>query len=234
MILEANRSALQIMKLDDSYDYFRAISTSTIDVNGDTWNDITWNTEDEKDSSFTHAADSATVTLAAGLYLVTYNVHAKGATTDRKSISSKVTLGGSDYEHGWGYSYIRGTDGCDDGIPSSIFLIDTASSVDLKVQASTYRDQNSATVNLVSGETGLTIVKLPDSTERLLAYSNNNQAITGGSGNILVHETEQTEDAAFSNNTTTGQVTINTSGNYLFGWSGYDEDVTPSANVRLR
>ena len=56
--LEANRSSIQIIRLDDSTDFFRALSTDTTDITGITEHQVTWNTEHEKDSSYTHSANS--------------------------------------------------------------------------------------------------------------------------------------------------------------------------------
>jgi hypothetical protein len=83
-LLEGSASDLQILRLDDTLDYFRARSTDTTDVDGSTEHQVTWNNEDEKDSAFTHAANSATITLDEGIYLVAYNIRANTGTTGYK------------------------------------------------------------------------------------------------------------------------------------------------------
>jgi hypothetical protein len=104
-LLEGSASDIQILRLDDTLDYFRARSTDTTDVDGSTEHQVTWNNEDEKDSAFTHAANSATITLDEGIYLVAYNIRANtGTTGTRKTITTKATLGGTDVPQSYGYS----------------------------------------------------------------------------------------------------------------------------------
>jgi len=216
-LLEANRSSFQVLRLDDDWEYFRAVSTDTTDVDGSTWHAVTWNTVNESDSSFTHTGGNANVGLDAGTYLITYNVRANtGALSTRKTITTKATLDNVDQPYGWGYSYMRGLNGCNDGAASAMFLLET-SGEDLQIEVSTILDLASATINLVSNESALTIWKLPPSANVLMAHSNNAQACETPA--IIVHETEDVEDSAFTHDTGTGRVTLNEDGSYLFGWT---------------
>jgi hypothetical protein len=218
--------------LDDTLDYFRARSTDTTDVDGSTEHQVTWNNEDEKDSAFTHAANSATITLDEGIYLVAYNIRANtGTTGTRKTITTKATLGGTDVPQSYGYSYMRGSNGCNDGAATSLFLISVDSdNTDLEIEVYTPLDEASATTNLVSNESAISIVQFPSTVERLIAYSNNDQACETFA--TLIHETEEEETSAFDHNTTTGVVTIQEAGDYLFGFSGGAERTGTTTSTR--
>jgi hypothetical protein len=230
-LLEANRSAFQLMRMKDDWNYFRARSTDTTDVDGSTWHPVTWNTVDEEDSPYTHGSNNPNITLTQGFYLVTYNIKADNAGGGRKSITTKATLDGTDQPYGWGYSYIRGTDGCDTGVASSMFLIEvTDSAMDLQIEVSTILDELSTPTNLITGQSAISIVKLPSTAEVLMVYSNNDQAAETPA--IIVNEVEDTEDPAFSHNTSTGIVTLNDSGNYLFGFTAGLEGVVGGDTVR--
>ena len=217
--LEANRSGIQIVQLDDSFDYFRAKSTDTTNINGSTFHAVTWDTEDEKDSSYTHSANSASVTLAAGFYLVAYTVHANtGSSTTRKTISTKATLGGTDIPQAWSYSYMRGSNGTNDGVATALFLLEVTSSSDLQVLACTQYDEGSATTSLVSGESTLSVMKLPSAAEKLIVYKD---SATGceTAGVVAFNQETQEDTSSFSHSS--GVVTVQKTGNYLFGANLY-------------
>ena len=214
--LEANRSSIQIIRLDDSTDFFRALSTDTTDITGTTEHQVTWNTEHEKDSSYTHSANSSVITLAAGFYLVQYNLWCdSGATSTRKTVTSKATLGGSDIPQSYSYSYIRGLNGCNDGVASSLFLLEVTSSSDLEIEAYTPLDENQiAAVNLVSNGGAISIMRLDDNAQKFIAHSNNDQACETNA--VIIHETETQEDSDFSHNNSNGFITINTAPSFSF------------------
>lgn len=208
--LEANRSGLQILRLDDDHQFFRARSTDTSAVSNSAYHDVTWNTEDEKDASFTHAANSATIALAVGyFYVVCYNIRSASTGLKRTTMSTRVTLDGTESEYGWSYTYIRGLEGCTDGCCSAMFLVDaTADAKDLIVQCQALNAVETDSQALVSGESAISIWRLPTQSECLMVHSSNDQDCSGQTG-IIIHETEDEEDASsFNHNNTTGRCTI--------------------------
>lgn len=220
MTLEADRSSLWILKLDDAWDYARLQGADNQSTTVALQN-IDFTTQNELDTgSFTHstATNPEQITLdTAGHYLVTYNVGADGS-TNRTSISSNLTLNNNPVEHSYDYGYIRGSSGTTESTTANMTIIEASANDILRVQWGATGAVSANGSSTVAGRTGLTIVKLPDSAEYLRVHETGGGQNIGGSGtNIVIHDTEDEEDTgSFTHNNTTGVTTINDTSDYLF------------------
>ena len=168
-------SGWTVIKLDDTWAYFRAsvtAGTDDLEVNDtdQTMGDITWTTTpDEKDSGYTHSTgtDPEEITLdAAGYYLVLaslcfFNTSASGQ--QRTCVVCDATINGTHVDGSYVSDYERNyPDGSfDTGYINFAKIIKTTSANDvLKLRAMHVNSQTTSHAAIT--ERGITIVKLPD------------------------------------------------------------------------
>lgn len=165
-----NRSWINILKLDDTWDYARlrpaaaqAITTS--------WSEVDLGAVDELDAwNFSVSGNDITL-QAAGKYLVTYNVWTVITGTDRTNNEMRLTLDGVEVEATRSTAYARAQNGSFTGIASYVGIIEvwwTNQVLNLEVMRESSLQWT--TNNTVPGKTGITITKLPDSADYLRVW----------------------------------------------------------------
>jgi endonuclease YncB( thermonuclease family) len=218
------RADFWMLKLRDDWDYLRLSNTATgiSTLATTTWSSLQFDTIDELDAgSFSYATTTPAATLDSGKYLVTYNVGfvlEDTAGAGRSAGLTRITLDDVPVEQSYSYTYLRLTSGSDVGVASGMVIIDVpddATSLELEAKAA---DDSAYGANYNLDESGMSIVKLPDSADYLRVHnSTGGQVIGNSTDSIIISDTEDEEDTgSFSHSTGTGRTTINQDGDYLF------------------
>ncbi|NQU22378.1 MAG: hypothetical protein HQ567_13955, partial [Candidatus Nealsonbacteria bacterium] len=161
---EPNATGIQLVQLDDSWDYLRLSATAnqTGPANA-TYIDVTYDTQDELDAgSFAHASGSGDITLAtAGHYMVLANTYfQKPANTTRTGFQQRLTIDGNELNGSLTTVYVRGNEDSNDGATSIGTIIETTA--DNQILNVEVNKLTGTAPDILGGRTGLTIVKLPD------------------------------------------------------------------------
>ncbi len=161
--------AIQLLKLDDAWDYCRL--SRTVDAqtgpSGSTFIDVTYDTQDELDTgSFDHA-DSDITLKQAGHYLVVANTYIeKSHDKARSNYIQRLTLNGAAVEGSQTTVYIRGdqdNEQCYEGAASIGMIVETTD-IDTILNVEIMQETG-ATSTIMDGRTAVTIVKLPDTAD---------------------------------------------------------------------
>lgn len=233
----ADDCSLQIIKLDDSWDYLRLAKTANQEITtAGTDYDINWETEIEKDSgSFTHTANSDEIILKqAGHYLVVAGGAFTTTASARAAMELKTSLGGSISEYGRTFSFTRGSDDHRESNPWYVTIFEANEDDVFFIQASNEQVETSYSADTNEANMGLQIVKLPDSANYYRAHADTARDPTASSitpTQFDVIDTEDEEDAAFDGDDTDGGITINNGyeGDYLFMFTGTGTRTSTSA-----
>jgi hypothetical protein len=218
----ASLSGLQLLKLDDSWDYFRA-DAYHVSVFQDLGDIIAWHNIHEEDSGSFEMVDiqKRAITLKSdGAYLAVYTVCflANSSPPERTCGYAFLSLGGvGQYiEHSYSYSYARQAQGCDLGVISGMCLI--GSEIDNRLlRLETVSETGGA--QIIEANTTIEVVKLPDNVLNILRISD---ALGGGSFDVtdepFEYKDEQDDDSAFlhSSGGTSYNVHIQKPGAFLF------------------
>lgn len=224
---EPGQTALQLVKLDDGWDYLRLAGhdgsgTDQALVAGDTT--VAYAEVLEQDAgSFGDISDGVTL-VQAGHYLVlanTYMVGDNAGSAKRTAISQHLTLDGSPIIGSKTTVYLRGAAGEDEGAATIGMIIETTAANQV-LRTLVARENEAVGVAIHGGRTSLTIAKLPDSAHFIrLTDTGNLQDFNGG---ILSYDTQAELDAGFTHDTVTNpdQVGVTAPGDYLFFASQYN------------
>ena len=157
-----NRSGINILKLDDAWDYARVKPTAAQTVTT-SWQQVDLTSSDELDT-WGFSASGSTITLkSAGKYLVTYNVWIVTTGTDRTNDEMRLTLDGTEIDSTRSTAYIRAQNGSFNGIASYVGIIETSTpNQDLELEVRRESTLEWTTHNTIANKTGLTVTKLPD------------------------------------------------------------------------
>jgi len=149
---------ITILELDDTNN-FGWYSTSASRTSTGTESTINFDTNDRQDTGFSNASGVITFTNA-GRYLVEYDCDGSQSTTGREDYNAWLTLNGTatiiNGTHS--YTYLRGTDGCQDGALSNIAIIDIAASDTIQVRT---HSPTSGTFTIPANEGRLRIWQIP-------------------------------------------------------------------------
>jgi len=224
---EPAASGIQLLKLDDSWDYLRLSKTG--DQAGPTSNgsfvDVTYDSQDELvGSSFAHTGGSADITLTtAGHYLVLANTYFQQSDNARSNFLQKLTLDDADVEGSVTSVYLRGgsSQSCEDGATAlGMILETTADNQILNVEAGR---ESGASPQLLAGRTGVTIVKLPDGADFIRLSDSGSDDINPASLTALGWDTEDELDAlGFTHNDS--EIGAVAADDYLFLTATFDQD----------
>jgi len=219
-----NRSGVNILKLDDTWDYVRARPSSSQAVTT-AWQPVNLWTVDELDVSGYSISGNDVTLNEAWKYLVTYNVWTITTGTDRTNNEMRLSLWGSELDATRSTSYIRAQNGSFVGISSYVGIIESTTAneiLNLEIRRESTLQWN--TNNTIANKTGITIVKLPDSAD----YVRISEAI-GWQDSSLSVNTPLTFDTSIEQGTSlehdtvaTSQIDINDAGDYLFFHSVYN------------
>ncbi len=221
-------SAIQLVKLDDSWDYCRLSRMNDRAGPGTSFADITYDTQDELDTaSFAHNPSGGNITLkTAGHYMVLANTHIRGTHASRRcGYVQRLTLDGNQIAGSRTTVYIRGdpnSDNCYDGAVTAAMIIETtADNQVLSVEC--MKEDTDAGANVIGGRTAVTIARLPDSGEYIrLDDSGTDNFNPGTTPMPLGWDTELEMDACFTHNDS--QIGVTVGDDYLFFCTLYDDD----------
>ena len=187
--------------------------------------DALWDTEVFADgAAATYSA--GTFTLDIGKYLVIYNEEFNTTNTtnnERNEIQGELIVGGGVANGGYGQGYIRKSSGAQSAIVFGAAILDITSN-GTSLLTRFYRTDNSTsgTVDRVPGAGGVQILELDDA-DNFARYSMSGTQVVTTTEQTVPIDTTAEEDTGFVRAGST--ITINTSGRYLFVWSG-DGDQT--------
>ena len=224
---DANASGLQVLKLDDTLDYLRIREVGGgQDFNTTTFTSIDWDTSDETDTAsfgFTAASTNITLKGASGkLFLVFANM---GMETGAQRTTTEMAffLDGAELTGSRVTAYARSSaapHAIHESWLSGAFLVAKTGAADQTLTVRARReDTNTQAITNLGGETGLTIVALPDAAEAIRLTNSTAENLNAAGPEVFNWDTEDEEDAAaFTHDTVTNnsRITVEAADDYLF------------------
>lgn len=220
---------IQLLKLDDSWDYLSLSGTSNSGtVSGTTAvSYATDNSTTTKGSSFTYSGGSDITLNDPGLYLVFANTGIDKNLEDgtRTFYSQELTLGGVAVSGTKTTTYLRGNanaESANHGVATIGTILDLSTGGQtLNVNVTKEHGTNSI---ITGDDTAITIIKLPGTTEILSLSDSSNQQVNDGSvaaPDPVAFGTQNSTSTLFSHTAgsdknTNAAVTVNQDGDYLF------------------
>jgi len=227
----ANECGLQLLKLNDNWDYLRIRNSANQSV-ATTYTDVTWNVQDEVDSgSFTQSSGNITLNQT-GHYMVCSNVmFDTGSSGTRVGAKIRLTLDGTQVNGSEVTAYMRGNNGCNTGCANLFIIIEATAGQILRLQA--IRD-TFATANILSDSTGFTAVKLNDFAEFVRLRETGGGQRIDTNADITWDTNVEVDSASFTHSTVTNteNIQVNKTGDYLF-LSTFYSDRTGTSGSRL-
>lgn len=164
-------SSWQFLKLDDNDSYCRLSEvTGSQTIVGDNIG-ITFDTNDELDTGYTHTTGSADITIASpGHYLVTWNI-AYDASLGTGRHSGYLTLGGVRVKESHSTGLARVTSLLDEGYITGSCIIETAATDTVLNLRTDQIDVVGGTRTIRANETGICIMKLRENNDYLRRHS---------------------------------------------------------------
>lgn len=165
----ADKGGVTIVKLDDTWDYARYELGSTLAMSDTTagFHDVSWGTNVEQDTGFSRTGADITITNA-GRYLVSFTVPVNNPSGWRSHPYFRITLDGVEQAGGHASSYIRGSDGCNDGVTSYMGIINVAASDVLTLEYEFVGYGGSAGDNDAHADSTIQILELPSGNETII------------------------------------------------------------------
>ena len=213
----ANATGIQLLKLDDSWNYFRVGGADQTDFLsgsgfGSASNVLYSGTADESDPGFTYTEATGTVELIeGGHYMVFANTYVEGThATQRVGVGQRLALNGAAVGGTTTSVYIRGgnTQSAQEGAVSIGTIIEASAGDALTVQL--MREDPDVGIDLIGGRTSLTIVRLPDGGEYLDVSDSTAQNFNPAGGATLNWDT--VNDNVGTTNATTATFDVSTAG----------------------
>ncbi|MDB4754451.1 hypothetical protein OAF84_04135 [Akkermansiaceae bacterium] len=220
----ANGTAIQLLKLDDNWDFLSVQrSSNQAGTVGGTAVDVAYDqiaASSSLGTAFSFTAGTSDVTLnEAGLYLVFANTRIeKGDTNNtRTNYQQRLTLDGAEVEGSKTTTYLRG-EGNGEDTQSGVTAIGTLVSatpgqilnVELKMESGGFAS------TIQGNETALTIVKLPFTAKSISLLHGASQEVNNAATTPIIFDTLNGGSSAFSHTSGTSQVTVNATDDYLF------------------
>ena len=216
----AGQSSIQLLKLDDSWDYLSVsraanqagtVGTSAVDVTYDT-ND----SPGTMGTAFGFTANSGDVTLnESGLYLVFANTSIQKATNaTRTNFQQSLTLNGSVISGSRTTTYVRGNEDTNEGVTAVGRIISATAGQVLNVQV---LREPTGTAGIVQGnETALSIIKLPLTAKYIEVTDTTDQDVVNPTATVVGFNTLVSPSNATFTHGGGSTVTVNTTDDYLF------------------
>jgi hypothetical protein len=220
-------TAIQLLKLDDSWDYLRLAghdgggTDQVLPADDSTWSPVEYNQELEKDAgSFDYAIGTGVTLKQSGHYLVFANTYADGA-SERSALIQRLTLDGAEIPGSKTNVYFRGAgqNSCEEGSATIGVIIETTGTNQV-LGVEVRQSDNDGTLTVVGPNTALTMVKLPDTADFVRLIDDSGDQDVNAVGQLAFDDAgSQLEvDTAFSHDTGTdpSRVGAGTAGDYLF------------------
>ena len=220
----ANGTAIQLLKLDDSWDFLSVHRASDqAGAINTTFTDVAYDSIDATSSfgsAFSFAGSSGDITLnAPGLYLVFANtrIEKAGGNTVRTNYQQRLTLDGAEVEGSVTTTYLRGnanSENVQSGVAAIGTLVSATAGQVLSVELAMEAGGTASTI--LGNETGLTIVKLPLGAKSISLTSAASQEVNNPTTTPVTFDTALGGSAQFTHTTGTSPVTVNEDDDYLF------------------
>ena len=216
----ANGTAVQLMRLDDSWDFLSlelagnqagVINTTFVDVAYDTNASLS-----TMGSSFSVAGGDVTLN-EDGLYLVFANTSIQKATNvTRTNYQQRLTLDGSPVAGSTTTTYVRGNEDSNEGMASLGMVLSATAGQVLNVEVVMEAAGNPTGI-IQGGETALTMVKLPAAAKYISLMDTTNQEVNDAALDPVVYNTQvDASSSVFSHTVGGSSVTVNEDSDYLF------------------
>ena len=225
---EPDASAIQLLRLDDSWDYCRLSKSSSVGLSATTFTDVTYDQQDELDAgSFAHSGGDITL-KTAGHYLVfanTYFQFGSQSTDNRSAYEQQITVGGSLVNGTKTTVYLRGNPNSDsacDGSTAIGTIIETTSANQILNVEVRKEFSGAESPNISAGRTAVTIVKLPDDGDYIRLDDSGTDAFNPSSGGMGWDTELEIDSGGFTHSDT--QVGAAVDDDYLFFTTLYDDN----------
>ena len=216
----AGQSAIQFLKLDDSWDYLSAqrstnqggdVSTTAVDVTYDVLDATS-----SLGSAFTFTPTSGNVTLnETGLYLVFANTSLQKATNNtRTNFQQSLTLDGSIVPGSRTTTYVRGNEDTNEGMAAIGMIVAATAGQILNVEVA--KEPTGVNGVIQGGETALSIIKLPVAAKYIEVTDSTNQNVVNSSETAIGFNSLSSSANATFTHAGGSSVTVNDDGDYLF------------------
>jgi len=220
----ANGTAIQLLKLDDNWDFLSVqrssnqagtVGTGGVDV---AYDQIA--ASSSLGTAFSFTAGTSDVTLnEAGLYLVFANTRIEKADANnaRTNYQQRLTLDGVEVEGSKTTTYLRGEGNGEDaqsGVAAIGTLVSATPGQILNVELTL--EPGGAASTIQGNETALTIVKLPLTAKSISLVHGASQEVNNAATTPIIFDTLNGGSSAFSHTSGTSQVTVNATDDYLF------------------
>lgn len=220
----ANGTAIQFLKLDDSWDYLSLQrSTNQAGTILTTFTDVTYDTNNSPGTmgtAFTFTDNTADITLnEPGLYLVFANSRLeKPNNGTRTSYQQRLTLDGTEITGSKTTTYLRGDangEAANSGVTAIGTIVQSTGGQVLNVELAMESGGSAATVQ--GNETAVTIVKLPGTTKTISLNHSVSQEVNTPTLTPLIFDTAiSPANTTFSHTLGTSPITVNQDDDYLF------------------
>ena len=220
----ANGTAIQLLKLDDNWDFLSVqrssnqagtVGTAGVDV---AYDQIA--ASSSLGTAFSFTAGTSDVTLnEAGLYLVFANTRIEKADANnaRTNYQQRLTLDGVEVEGSKTTTYLRGEGNQEDaqsGVAAIGTLVSATPGQILNVELTL--EPGGAASTIQGNETALTILKLPLTAKSISLAHGASQEVNNAVTTPIIFDTLNGGSSAFSHTSGTSQVTVNATDDYLF------------------
>lgn len=205
---------VSILRLADDWDYARySLASATTPPDG--FNELAWTTTAEEETGFSRTGANITV-ADAGRYLVSYTVPIDtGGGTDRTEYVSKLQVDNADIEGTYVSTYIRESEGTEDGVLSYVGIVDIGAGEVLDVKV----DMIDGTITGHNMEAGSSIelLKLPSGNQTIIAEATSGEMNPATVTEFAWDTTAFIDTGAFTMTAGTDSfMEVDTDGDYLF------------------
>ncbi|MDA7880798.1 hypothetical protein N9A94_00655 [Akkermansiaceae bacterium] len=218
----AGQSSIQLLRLDDSWDYLSVsraanqagnVGTSTVDVTYDT-ND----SPGTMGTAFSFSVTSGDVTLnESGLYLVFANTSIQKPTNVvRTNFEQSLTLDGAVVSGSRTTTYVRGNQDTNNGVTAVGRIVSATAGQVLNVEVIKETGGSGNEGVIQGGETALSIVKLPLTAKYVEVTDTTNQNVVNPTATVVGFNTLVSPSNATFTHSGGSTVTVNTTDDYLF------------------
>ncbi|MEJ6634228.1 MAG: cadherin-like domain-containing protein [Akkermansiaceae bacterium] len=218
----ANGTAIQLLKLDDSWDYLNVQrTTDQAGAIGTVFTDVIYDTDNSAathGTAFSFTTGSGDITLKeGGLYLVFANTRLeKPVDAARTNYRQRLTLNGAEVAGAQTTTYIRGSGNGENGhsgVASVGTLLTATAGQVLNVEL---RKDGGTSSTIKGNETALTIVKLPLTAKAVSLVHGASQEVNNLAVTPMIFDTLSSGSSAFSHTLGGSTVTVNADDDYLF------------------
>ncbi len=185
--------------------------------------DVKWDTTLSESTNIVLNVNDADIALTdGGKYLVLYNTYTEeGSTggTNRRSISSYLTLDGTPIEAGWATGYIRDTENNLSAYNSGAAIIDATTNQNLRVELERDDANPSAGTAIRANSNGVSVLKLDDDLDYLRIHkASNSSDISANSSftDVTWDTTDEVDTGSFAFTPTAADVTLKGGSEQLF------------------